>query len=156
MVLVITLAACAYPSKDGEAVTPEEQTYALPDTKWELIEVSDSSGAASIPKRVDAGIYTVAINADGTVTFRLDCNRGFGKWRIAGDNSAMSGNISFFDIGVTKALCPPGSISDEVTSAISRFDAYQIADSLLSLSADNGAIVYRWTRIEANEEQVRD
>lgn len=156
LALVFPLAACAYPS-DKEPQTPaESEASGLAGTQWELVEVSDRPDSGLKPKSVEPGLYTMALKSDGTASFRLDCNRGFGKWQSTSGAAANSGSISISDIGVTKALCPPGSISDQVTANLSRFSSFELTETRLILSAEDGAIVYQWSPIAPEAENISD
>lgn len=154
--LILPLAACAYPSDKEPQTQAESEATGLAGTQWELVEVADAPEAGREPKSVEPGLYTMALNADGTASFRLDCNRGFGKWQSESGGAANSGTISISDIGVTKALCPPGSISDQVTANLSRFNSFELTEARLILSAENGAIVYQWSPKTLDAENVSD
>lgn len=58
--------------------------------------------------------YSVVLLPDGTFSFRADCNIGTGTYTYGDD-----GSISF-DIGpITRALCPPDSLSDDFLNFLS-------------------------------------
>lgn len=119
----------------------------LANSSWELASIDNSDGAAPVNAAIEPGLYTLAIRADGTANFRLDCNRGFGKWQSSKDTAGDGGSIAFTDIGVTKAMCSPDSIDDRVTADLGRFDRYELQGESLTLSANDGAIEYRWRSI---------
>ena len=154
--MIFALAACAYPSDKGPQTQAESDSGGLAGTKWELVEVSGAPEIHAAAKSVEPGLYTMALNRDGTVSFRLDCNRGFGKWQSTAGDAANIGTIRLSDIGVTKALCPPGSISDRVTADLSRFTSFEWTEDRLVLSAQDGAILYQWSSIAPDVESVGD
>ena len=55
----------------------------------------------------DASKYTLSFGEDGTASIQADCNRGKGSW-----TSESKSQLQFGDIASTRALCPPGSISE--------------------------------------------
>ena len=52
----------------------------------------------------DPSQYTLELAADGSVAVRADCNRGAGRYTIDGVELRIG------PLGVTRALCPPGSL----------------------------------------------
>jgi para-nitrobenzyl esterase len=69
------------------------------------------------------------------VAARIDCNRGRGTWKSSG-----SSEISFGPLAVTRAMCPPGSLHDQIVKQWDNIRSYVIRDThlFLALMADGG------------------
>ena len=121
--LLLLLAGCAQiPAQVG-----------LADTSWRLVKFQGGDGAVLTPD--DRGKYTVAFAADGVVSVRFDCNRGRGGWKSAGKSQ-----IEFGPMALTRAMCPPGSLHDQIVKQWPYVRSYVIKDGrlFLSLMADGG------------------
>ena len=119
------------------------QENGLEGTRWQLVaipSVDGASGLAEVPARQR---YFVEFAQEGKTLWRIDCNRGFGRWTAQPSDSA-SGALSFGPVALTRALCPPGSIDHAVTQQLSRVRFYQLKDGrlYLSLVADGGILVW--------------
>jgi para-nitrobenzyl esterase len=70
---------------------------------------------------------------------RFDCNRGRGSWKSSG-----SGNLEFGPLALTRALCPTGSLHDELVRQWPYVRSYLVKDGrlFLSLMADGGTIEF--------------
>lgn len=143
---LLLLTGCARSVEQGEAALAPRTGFILADTSWELVALSANETQGAKSERVDAGLYTMLIRGDGTVAFRLDCNRGFGRWKGSASSDQRSGSIVFSGLGVTKALCPPQSISDRVTADLSKFDSFSIENGDLVLKGEPLAVAYRWAK----------
>ena len=140
LVTVLLTTACAHMDGKEDSVTPLQDGFALADTEWELVQIASGDEITT----VEPGLYTMLVRSDGTAAFRLDCNRGFGKWQGADGDAAGAGTIVFSDIGVTKALCPPGFVSDRVTADLSRFAIFRTEGDHLILTTSDATSAYLW------------
>lgn len=134
------LAACQ--AGKPEAPVPQQapaHSIGLGGTAWRLLEVQSMDDAQGTTKPDDPSKYTIAFNADGTVSAKLDCNRATGSWVSKGENQ-----IEFAPLAVTRALCPPPSISDKVATDLGYVRSYILKDGklYLSLMADGGILVW--------------
>lgn len=112
-----------------------ESDGALAGTAWRLIEIRSGDGTTHRP-REDAR-YTLSLQADGSMTLRADCNRGSGSW-----DSEGPWQIRFDAIATTRALCPPGSISERYLAELPRVRSYVLERGHLFLATrDDGAII---------------
>lgn len=143
---LLLVSACTSPvveTGDGqEGDTPPS----LAESSWELAEISAGDGEEAKSETVEEGLYTLLFRADGTAAMRFDCNRGFGRWQAGERDGASKGSISFSEIGVTKALCPPESISDRVIADFSAFDGVLVEEDRLVLTIDREGVSYVWSR----------
>jgi para-nitrobenzyl esterase len=113
---------------------PQSETGGtLGNTSWQLVKFQGGDGAVLTPD--DRSKYTLAFGADGVVSARIDCNRGRGGWKSAGPNQ-----LEFGPMAITRAMCPPGSIHDQIVKQLPHVRSYVMKDGhlFLSLIADGG------------------
>jgi para-nitrobenzyl esterase len=121
----------------GCAQSIKEATGARPDplagTSWQLVRFQ--SGDDSVLTPDDRTKYTIALDADGSVAVRVDCNRGRGTWTSSGPNQ-----LQFGPLALTRALCPPGSLHDQIVRQWGNVRSYVLKGGrlFLSLMADGG------------------
>ncbi len=84
--------------------------------------------------------YTVQFGSDGRVALKADCNRGAGAYSTSGD-----GQIALKPIALTRAACPPGSLSDRFAKEVGRATSYFVKDGdlYLELPVDSGTLRFR-------------
>lgn len=160
LVTVMTLmlaSACTNSVTEGDGASGSEPPLLLAESSWVLAEISAGQAADAQSEAVEEGLYTLLFRADGSAAMRFDCNRGFGRWQVVEDGGAGQGSIAITDMGVTKALCPPTSISDRVIADFAAFDRYKIVGEQLELKIEQKSVSYHWVRtdqealIEGNE-----
>ena len=105
----------------------------LAGSAWRLVKFQGGDGTTLVPD--DPSKYTISFNRDGSLTARIDCNRGRGKWKSAGPNQLELGPLA-----LTRAMCPPGSLHDRIVKHWSFIRSYIVRDQhlFLSLMADGG------------------
>ncbi|HEY8249576.1 MAG TPA: META domain-containing protein [Burkholderiales bacterium] len=120
------LAGCA-------ALAPQSGADSLGGTSWQLVKFQ--GGDDTVLRPDDKSKYTLAFGADGTVSARIDCNRARGAWK-----SPEKGRLEFGPMAVTRAMCPPGSLHDQIVKQLPHVRSYVIKDGhlFLSLMADGG------------------
>ena len=100
---ILLIAACA-----GRAPSPSTgPAPSVGGTSWRLVKFQSGDGTTLVPD--DPAEYTVDFNADGSLTARIDCNRGRGTWRSPGPSQLELGPMA-----LTRAQCPPGSLQDRL------------------------------------------
>jgi para-nitrobenzyl esterase len=121
-VLVATLVACAH-TTNAQLVGPT----------WQLVRFQGGDDKVLTPD--DRSKYTLTFAADGRVSGRIDCNRATGAWK-----SSEKGRLEFGPMAVTRAMCPPGSLHDQIVKQLPFVRSYVIRDGklFLSLMADGG------------------
>jgi heat shock protein HslJ len=84
--------------------------------------------------------YTIQFEGSGRVLVRADCNRGNGAYIIGEDRQLTLGPIA-----LTRAACPPGSLSDRFVRELARANRFFIKDKdlFLELPADSGTLRFR-------------
>ena len=126
--VVLLCAACSSMSSSSQTSTP-----ALGGTSWQLVEFVGGDDTRRKPD--DKSKYTLAFGNDGRVSARIDCNRGSGTWK-----SAAPGQLEFGPLAVTRAMCPPESMHDQIVRQLPAVRSYLVKDGhlFLSLLADGG------------------
>ena len=125
----LLLAACA-------AVAPTLSQSATPNlsgTSWQLVKFQGSDDKTLTPD--DKTKYTIQFNTDGVLSARIDCNRGRGTWKSSGASQLQLGPLA-----LTRAMCPPESLHDQIVKHWNFIRSYIIRDGhlFLSLMADGG------------------
>ena len=112
---------------------PVSAPQTLAGTSWQLVKFQGGDGSVVTPD--EKAKYTVAFAADGTISMRIDCNRGRGGWK-----SAAPGQVEFGPMAITRAACPPESLHDHIVGRWPYVRSYVVKDGrlYLSLMADGG------------------
>ena len=90
------------------------------------------------------GIYAMQLNADGTVTMQLNCNRANGRWSSEASADPSNGRFEFGPLATTRAFCPPPSLDQQMAAQAQYVRSYLLRNGRLSLSlmADGG--IWLW------------
>lgn len=109
---------------------------------WRLVELQSSDDAIGTTRPADPSKYELTLKADGSVAAQLDCNRAFGQWTSSGPSE-----VSFGQLGMTRALCPEGSLDTRIAQQMGFVRTYVIQGDRLSLNmmADGGNLVWERT-----------
>ena len=123
MLIAITVAAQTVPSAPPR----------LDGTSWQLVQFQGGDGRILTPD--DRAKYTLEFVAGGNLTARIDCNRGRGSWKSGGP-----GQVELGPLALTRALCAPGSLHDQIVKQFGNIRSYVVKDGhlFLSLMADGG------------------
>lgn len=112
---------------------PPSGGSSLGGTSWQLVRFEGSDDKTLTPD--DKTKYTIAFGTDGSLIARIDCNRGRGTWKSSGPSQVELGPLA-----LTRAMCPPGSLHNQIVKQWSAVRSYVIKDGhlFLSLMADGG------------------
>ena len=135
---VAVLAGCATSSSPAtSASSTTSTTTSLEGSSWRLVQIAMSDGVTR--PAIERSRYTIGFGKDGVLNVRFDCNRGRGSWTSSGP-----GNLEFGPLALTRALCPTGSLHDELVRQWPHVRSYLIKDGrlYLSLMADGGTIEF--------------
>lgn len=123
----------------------------LSDTTWRLVEIQSMNDADGTKRPDDRNKYTMHLRNDGTVAMKLDCNRASGTWTAEPGSDGISGRFGFGPLAGTRALCPPPSLDERITSQASYVRGYLLKNGRLHLTlmADGGIVVWEPADIEA-------
>ncbi|HEU4693325.1 MAG TPA: META domain-containing protein [Vicinamibacterales bacterium] len=135
----IFIVSCA---STQQTTTTTSQGNALPGTSWQLVRFEGGDDTVLTPD--DRSKYTIEFDAKGGVAARIDCNRGRGTWTSAGPSQ-----VQFGPMAVTRALCPPGSLHDQIVKQWTNIRSYTMKDGrlFLALMADGG--IYEFEPLKA-------
>ena len=122
--LALLLAGCAAVPGASES---------LVGTSWQLVKFQGGDGKVITP--AERASYSVVFAGDGSFAVRFDCNRGRGGWKSAGKNQ-----LEFGPMALTRAMCPPGSLHDQLVKHWPFIRSYTMRDGrlFLALMADGG------------------
>lgn len=137
------LAAACSGHQAGPAAARATPSANLPGTAWRLVEFRSSDDSIGIVKPDNPAAYTMALEADGRVALRLNCNRGAGAWSATA-TGPDGGSIRFGPLAVTKAFCPPPSLDMQIARDAEYIRSYVLRDDrlYLNLMADGGTYVW--------------
>jgi para-nitrobenzyl esterase len=126
--LLLTIACSAHTPPP-----PQDAAASLGGTSWQLVRFQGGDDTLLTPD--DPAKYTIVFGADGSVSARIDCNRGRGTWNSSGPNQ-----LQFGPLALTRAQCPPGSLHDRIVKDWEYVRSYVMKDKhlFLSLMADGG------------------
>jgi heat shock protein HslJ len=103
----------------------EESTAPLSGTSWRWEKFQGTT--ADTITVTQAGAYTIDFRPDGKVSIRADCNRGSGTYTIKGNDLAISIKV------LTRAACPPESLSDRYIQHLNDVASYVFESGRLTL-----------------------
>src|SRR5512133_3398124 len=79
----------------------------LGGTSWRLVKFQGSDDRTITPD--DGSRYTIAFGTDGSVSVRIDCNRGRSTWK-----SSEVNQLEFGPLALTRAMCPSAPLNDRI------------------------------------------
>jgi heat shock protein HslJ len=112
---------------------PQDAVVGPGGTSWQLVRFQGSDDKLLTPD--EPAKYTIAFGTDGSISARIDCNRGRGTWKSSGQNQ-----LQFGPLALTRAACPPGSLHDRIVRDWEFVRSYTLKDGhlFLALMADGG------------------
>jgi len=140
----VTLTAAAFFLLGAITANASSLESALAGTSWRLVEFQSMDDSVGTVRPADPSLYTMRLDADGTATLRLNCNRANGTWSAESGADPSSGRFAFGPLTTTRALCPPPSLDQQIASQAEFIRSYLLNDGrlYLSLMADGG--IYAW------------
>ena len=98
----------------------------LPRSRWRLVRIQSMDDTEAVPD--DRSKYTLEFGADGVLAGRTDCNRIHGPWTASGES------ISLGPFAMTRAMCPPGSLSDRYVRSLESVVTWMVVDGRLAIA----------------------
>ena len=95
-------------------------------TSWQLVKFVGGNG--KVLTALDRSKYQVSFAADGSVSVRIDCNRGRGTWR-----SPQAGQLELGPLALTRAICPRADLTNRLAKDWANVRSYLFADGHLFL-----------------------
>ncbi len=119
------VAGCTAAQPSGQDVAfPAGTTFA-----WLGTDV----GAARRNAPADPTRYTIAFEASGRATLRLDCNRGSAQWARDG------GKLTLSPVVGTKMMCPRGSLDTSYAADLAQVESWRVEGETLVLTGRDGS-----------------
>jgi len=101
--------------------------------QWQWVKTSLTNGQTFNP--TNPADYTIEFSMiDGHVIIKADCNNATGDFMTDGQS------LQIMIGGVTRAMCPAGSLSDEFLKELSEVSAYKVAGDNLTFTLGNGTM----------------
>jgi heat shock protein HslJ len=116
-------------------VQPPVGQAPLAGTTWNWIGFTGPNEQVKVEAPVN---YSLVFQSDGTVNITADCNNATGSYQVDGQSIKIQ-------VGpMTKAICPPGSYSDEFIRYLESPATYSLQDGNLyiDLTANGGTLVF--------------
>ena len=135
------------PAGKAQETTPSMAKNPLADTRWRLVEFQSMDDAIGTIRPRDAAVYTMRLNADGTVNMQLDCNRATGTWTSSAAASGDSGTFGFGPLAMTRARCQAPNLDEKIARDADYVRSYLLRDGRLYLGLMADAGIYAWERI---------
>ena len=119
----------------GPMMACAEADSQLEGTAWRLMKITSMDDAVSIPDQ--PANYTLSFEAEGRFVIEADCNQASGNW-----SSGPAGQLMFSAMATTRALCPPGSLSESYLAQFEWVRSYTKSDGHLFLATmADGSII---------------
>jgi para-nitrobenzyl esterase len=120
----------------------------LAGTVWQLVRFVGGNSKQVVPD--DPAKYTLQFQPQGQLFARVDCNRGRGRWDARADQQ-----LRLDAMAVTRAMCPPGSLHDQILMHLPLVRSYKLngARLLLTLEANGG--VYEFAAMEPESRDAK-
>lgn len=124
------------PAAPALSILPPE----IVDTTWEWVGFTSPVEQLTIDA---ASNYTIRFQSDGRLSVRADCNRGMTNYSVSAERG-----ITIQPIALTRAACPPGSLSDRFVKELEQVRIYFTKDGefFLEKAMDSGTLRFRRKR----------
>lgn len=132
---IVTLGACSSLPAASESDAQAAQTLPpFANQRWYLVQIQSMDDRVFKPK---PGVeYSFELNVDGWAVV-ADCNRGRGMIKWTPPSGLMPGPIA-----MTRAVCPPGSLSQRYVQNLGFVRSFVLQDGRLFLATmADGAIL---------------
>ena len=150
MMVVCILVALSLLSTTNALASANPLASSLKDTTWHLVEFQSMDDSVGIVRPQKSSLYSMTLNGDGTVNMQLNCNQGRGQWSAIPGENTNSGRFEISQLAVTRALCPPPSMDENLASQSQYIRSYFLQDDKLYLSLLADAGIYVWQQRRAH------
>lgn len=130
------------PGQAPRTCTVVADPAALSSTRWRLVRLESSDGTTIVP--VDPSRYTLEFGADGALSGQADCNRIHGRWTASGTSMTLG------PFAMTRAMCPPGSLSDRYVRSLESAVSWRVVADRLAIAMRTDAGILRLERLPAS------
>jgi para-nitrobenzyl esterase len=112
---------------------------ALPGSRWRLVRIEFMNDTEAVP--ADPSRYTLEFGAGGALSGQADCNRIRGRWAASGTSMTLG------PFAATRAMCPPGSLSDRYVRSLEAAASWRIVAGDLTLAMKMDAGILHFERL---------
>ena len=98
--------------------------------EWNGVQETQPSSLSAVP---DPQNYLLTLNDDGTFNAKADCNNLSGTYTLSGNDLTLQPGP------MTRAACPPDSLSDKYISLLHDVATYSLENEQLVLGLKNDA-----------------
>jgi heat shock protein HslJ len=106
-------------------------TTGLAGTSWRLVQFQSADGSIVTPD--ERARYTLYLGYADQLFMRIDCNQASGSW-----TSPAVNQLEFGELAVTRAICPSGSMYDQIVSQWPSIQTFVLRGGHLFLSLMDG------------------
>jgi heat shock protein HslJ len=142
----VLLAAPSTPEPSGVEMPPGELRLqlALTGVLWQWQGNAANDGEMTLEPDHPEN-YSVTFQEDGKLAIQADCNRAMGVYTLS------ESSIDLQIRGVTRMLCPPGSLMERFLGDLDQASSYSIDQGTLTLTlpADAGVMVFTPELVES-------
>ncbi|MGE0160252.1 MAG: META domain-containing protein [Gemmatimonadales bacterium] len=112
----------------------------LVGTRWRLVEFRSSEDAIGTQRPSNPSLYTMSLEANGTVNLQLDCNLATGTWTA----TTAGSSFGFGPLRMTRTVCQQPSLDAQIARHTEYVSSFLVRDGLLylNLTADGGTYVW--------------
>ena len=129
----------------GSCVAVMAAAADLGGNAWRLLFITSMDDAVYRPDDPDK--YTLEFGSDGRAALRADCNRGTGSWKVTSPSQ-----LEFGPIAATRAMCPPGSLSEKYLGQFPWVRSYIVQDGHLFLATMADGSIIEFEPLDASRE----
>jgi heat shock protein HslJ len=122
----------------------------LAGSEWRLLEFQSMDDSIGTLRPETSQQFTMRLNADGTMSLQLDCNRANGSWSHVPSEGGENGSFSIGPLAATRALCSPPNFDERIVRDAEYVRSYLLHDGRLYLSLMADAGIYAWESTGAN------
>jgi heat shock protein HslJ len=128
--VLVPVAASTAPAGEPRPTAPT----AIVGRAWRLERIRMMDDTVHVPDPPDG--YTLVLRGDGRAEVRADCNRGTASYALSGSA------LTFGPFATTRAMCPPGSLSDRYLQQLGQVASWMQREGRLHLATRaDGAIL---------------
>lgn len=128
---------------DQHAQNTSDVIEHLTSVTWRLVDIQSMDDAIGTTKPKRPNLYTMALYADGTVQFRLNCNQASTTWAIT-QTTETRGQLEFAPAAMTRAICLPPSLDVKIARDLEFVRSYALKDDNLYLNLMADGDIYAW------------
>lgn len=144
---LVALAGCAADRGATAPGAPVAGPMSLSGTSWQLVEFESMDDAEGTRRPAPDRTVTATFADDGSLSLKLDCNRGTSTWE-EGPHHATGSGLTIGPVASTRALCPEPSMGAFVARALPDVASYVLRDGKLYLALKMDGGIFEFAPVE--------